>query len=85
MIHQIWSEPLSTLRYPELVRIQNGWRSSGYRYHFYTPASARKFVDLHYPDRFLRAYDSIRSFDIQSNLFRLLVLFQEGGIYANGE
>jgi hypothetical protein len=85
VIHQFWSEPLSTLRNPELVRIQNGWRSSGFRYHFYTPASARKFVDQHYPDRFLRAYDSIRSFDVQSDLFRLLVLFQEGGIYANGE
>jgi hypothetical protein len=85
VIHQIWSEPLSTLRYPELVRIQNGWRNSGFRYHFYTPASARKYVDQHYPARFLRAYDSIRSFDVQSNLFRLLVLFQEGGIYANGE
>jgi hypothetical protein len=85
VIHQFWSEPLSTLRFPELVRIQNGWRNSGFRYHFYTPASARKYVDEHYPARFLRAYDSIRSFDIQSNLFRLLVLFQEGGIYANGE
>jgi hypothetical protein len=85
VIHQFWSEPLSTLRYPELVRIQNGWRSSGFRHHLYTPASARKFVDQHYPARFLHAYDSIRSFDVQSNLFRLLVLFQEGGIYANGE
>lgn len=85
VIHQFWSEPLSTLRYPELVRIQNGWRSSGFRYHFYTPASVRTFVDKHYPARFLRAYDSIRSFDVQSDLFRLLVLFQEGGIYANGE
>jgi hypothetical protein len=84
VIHQFWSEPLSTLRCPELVRIQNGWRSSGFRYHFYTPASARTFVEQHYPARFLRAYDSIRSFDVQSDLFRLLVLFQEGGIYANG-
>lgn len=85
VIHQVWSQPLSTLDYPELVRIQNGWRNSGFRYQFYTAESSRSYVERHYPPRFLQAYDSIQNFDIQMDVFRLLVLFREGGLFSNGE
>jgi hypothetical protein len=83
VIHQFWTEPVTTLDHPELVRMQNSWRSSGFRYQFYAPVSARAYIQANYPARFLQSFDSIQSFDIQSNLFRLLVLFKEGGIYAN--
>jgi hypothetical protein len=82
------SPSLDLLQYPELVRIQNGWRAAGYSYRYYTPKSARAFVQQHYPNRFLHVYDALQQqsseFD-QQHFFRLLVLFQQGGIVANGE
>jgi hypothetical protein len=78
---------LDLLQYPELVRIQNGWRAAGYSYRYYTAKSARALVQRQYPSRFLHVYDALIQSSLfdQLHFFRLLVLFQQGGIVANGE
>jgi mannosyltransferase OCH1-like enzyme len=43
----------------------------------------RNYIEKHYPDRFLEAYDALIIGAFRADLFRLLVLFREGGIYAD--
>jgi hypothetical protein len=83
IIHQTWFEELTPERYPHLQRLQNSWKASGWDYRFYTDATARVFIQENYPDRFVEAYDAILAGAFKADLFRLLVLLKEGGIYAD--
>jgi hypothetical protein len=83
IIHQEFREPVLALQYPELHRMQNSWRASGWEYRFYTPSRAKAFVERHFPNIVSGAYDALAVAELQSHLFRLLVLFVEGGVYAN--
>ena len=59
IIHQTWVNDMDTLRFPELVRLQNSWRQqSGFEFRFYNDTEARDYVESNYPKRFLEAYDS---------------------------
>lgn len=59
IVHQTWFEELSSDRYPELVRLQNSWKRSGWEYRFYTDETARKFIVDNFPDRFADAFDAL--------------------------
>jgi mannosyltransferase OCH1-like enzyme len=59
IIHQTWFEEPTALRYPQLVRLQNSWRASGWEYRFYTDDIAREYVLSNYPSRFLDAFDAL--------------------------
>jgi hypothetical protein len=59
IIHQTWFEELSSDRYPELVRLQNSWKRSGWEYRFYNDEAARKFIVDNFPDRFADAFDAL--------------------------
>jgi hypothetical protein len=59
IIHQTWFEKLSHDRYPQLVRLQNSWRNSGWDYRFYTDETARRYIVANYPSRFVDAFDSL--------------------------
>lgn len=83
IIHQTWFEELTTARYPHLTRLQNSWKASGWDYRFYTDATARAYLCDHYPTRFVDAYDSLIPGAFRADLFRLLVLLREGGVYAD--
>jgi hypothetical protein len=83
IIHQTWFEELTPDRYPHLQRLQNSWKASGWDYRFYTDATARVYIQEHYPDRFVEAYDAILPGAFKADLFRLCVLLKEGGIYAD--
>ena len=83
IIHQTWWEDLTADRYPHLQRLQNSWKASGWDYRFYTDSSARSYIQEHFPDRFVQAYDAIVPGAFKADLFRLLVLLREGGIYAD--
>ena len=59
IIHQTWMEDVDSLRFPELVRLQNSWRQqSEFEFRFYNDTEARHYVATNYPERFLEAYDS---------------------------
>jgi hypothetical protein len=83
IIHQTWFEELTPERYPHLQRLQNSWKAAGWDYRFYTDAAARVYIQEHYPDRFVEAYDTILPGAFKADLFRLFVLLREGGIYAD--
>jgi hypothetical protein len=58
IIHQTWSVDLSSDKIPELARLQNSWRASGFDYRFYNDTAARLYVKRNFPSRFLDSYDS---------------------------
>jgi hypothetical protein len=59
IIHQTWFEEIAPDRYPELVRLQNSWRRSGWEYRFYTDELARNFIVENFPSRFVDAFDAL--------------------------
>jgi mannosyltransferase OCH1-like enzyme len=59
IIHQTWFEDITLESYPQLYRLQNTWRASGWEYRFYTDDSARKYIQDNYPPRFVTIFDSI--------------------------
>jgi Glycosyltransferase sugar-binding region containing DXD motif len=83
IIHQTYFEALAPSRYPHLQRLQNSWKASGWDYRFYSDADCHEYIQMNYPDRFSEAYSSILPGAFKADFFRLLVLFKEGGIYAD--
>ena len=83
VIHQTWFEDISPMLYPNLVRLQNSWKNSGWRYKFYTDESARQYIVDHFPVHFLEAYDSLIPGAYKADLFRYMLLMNEGGVYAD--
>lgn len=72
------------MEFPELARMQNTWRSvTGYEYHFYTPKQEIIFIKEHYPTIVMKTYDAIVGSQRRRDLFKLLVLYKLGGIFAN--
>jgi hypothetical protein len=84
VLHQAWVEPIRTLYNPELARLQTAWKCSGAQYHFYTPETARRYVTKHFPAAVSETYQGLEPAESQLSFFRLLVLFREGGVFANG-
>jgi hypothetical protein len=63
--------------------MQQSWMTSGWDYRFYTDDMCRTYIGLNYPKRFLESYDAIVPGAFKADLFRLLVLFKDGGIYSD--
>jgi hypothetical protein len=59
IIHQTWYDEPTVDRYPQIARLQNSWKNTGWEYRFYTDNAARDFITSNYPSRFLDAFDSI--------------------------
>ena len=83
IIHQTWFEELTPDKYPQLVRLQNSWKSSGWDYRFYTDSDVEAYIQKNFPTRFLRAYQGLTPGAYKADFFRYLVLMRDGGIYAD--
>ena len=83
IVHQTWFEDLSAERYPHLHRLQQGWKASGWDYRFYNDTTALEFILEHYPSFVVDAYESILPGAFKADLFRLLLLLHQGGVYAD--
>jgi hypothetical protein len=83
IIHQTWFEEINPLRYPELYRLHNSWKYSGWEYRFYNETETRAYIKEGFPDRFLEAYDALIPGAFKADLFRYLVLLRDGGVYAD--
>ena len=83
IIHQTWSEEINPMKYPQLFRLQNSWKASGWSYRFYSDDDARSYIMDNFPPQFLEAYDSIIPGAYKADLFRYLVLMKDGGVYAD--
>jgi hypothetical protein len=83
IIHQTWFEDINLDRYPQLVRIQNSWKQTGWEYRLYTDETARQYIVDHFPAVFTEAFDTILPGAYKADLFRYLVLMKEGGVYSD--
>jgi hypothetical protein len=83
IIHQTWFEDLSPEMYPQITRMQNSWKNTGWEYRFYTDSTARDYIQKNYPSRFLDAFDSLIPGAYKADLFRYLVLMKDGGVYSD--
>jgi len=83
IIHQTYFEEITAERHPQLFRLQNTWRNSGWEYRFYDDDAARGYVEANYPGRFVSAFDSLLHGAYKADFFRYLVLYKEGGVYAD--
>jgi mannosyltransferase OCH1-like enzyme len=55
-----------------------------YEYLFYDEQDRRDFITQHFP-QYMKHYDSIIPGAYKADLFRLLVLYQEGGVYLDSK
>ena len=83
IIHQTWFEDITIESYPQLYRLQNTWRASGWEYRFYTDSTARQYIQDNYPLRFVAVFDSLVPGAYKADFFRYLVLYKDGGIYVD--
>jgi hypothetical protein len=83
IIHQTWYEEINPMKYPQLFRLQNSWKASGWSYRFYSDDDARSYIVDNFPPQFVEAYDSLIPGAYKADLFRYLVLMKDGGVYAD--
>jgi hypothetical protein len=83
VIHQTWFEEVNLDRYPQMARVQNSWKQSGWEYRLYTDTSARQYIVDNFPPIFADAFDVLLPGAYKADFFRYLVLMKEGGIYAD--
>jgi hypothetical protein len=83
IIHQTWREHITPSNYPNLHRITNMWKTSGWSYRFYTDDSSRQYIVDHFPRHFVEAYDALIPAAYKADLFRYMLLMKDGGIYAD--
>jgi hypothetical protein len=83
IIHQTYFEDITKEKFPQLFRLQNTWKASGWEYRFYSDDTARNYIRTHYPERFVSVFDTLLPGAYKADFFRYLVLFREGGIYAD--
>lgn len=75
---QTWFEPVSAEKYPNMARLIESWKRSGWEYHFWDDDSAAEFLSLHFPPEVREAYDSILPGAFKADLFRYCVLLIQG-------
>jgi len=83
IIHQTYFDEITPTMYPQLYRLQNSWRASGWEYRFYNDEMARDYIRSNYPSRFLVVFDSLLPGAYKADFFRCLILYKEGGLYAD--
>lgn len=83
IIHQTWFEPVDKDKYPNMSRLIESWKRSGWEYHFYDDAASAQFLSAHFPPQIREAYDAITPGAFKADLFRYCVLLIRGGVYAD--
>ena len=83
IIHQTWFEPVSKDKYPNMSRLIESFRQSGWEYEFYDDDQAAQFLSAHFPPQVREAYDAIIPGAFKADLFRYCVLLIRGGVYAD--
>lgn len=82
-IIQYWDKPVPP---PDVARMIESWRQiRGYSHRLFSHDEARRYLDLHFGRRVLRAYDGATHVAGKADLFRLAWLYQRGGIYADAD
>ena len=83
IVHQTWFEDVSQEKYPNMSRLIESFKQSGWNYKFYTDDEAGNFLSTHFPPEVRQAYDALRPGAFKADLFRYCVLLIHGGVYAD--
>lgn len=83
IIHQTYFEPITKDKYPNMSRLIESFRKSGWEYNFYDDEMAARFLQTHFPPQVKEAYDAILPGAFKADLFRYCVLLIRGGVYAD--
>lgn len=83
VIHQTWFEELNEESYPNMSRLVESFKRSGWEYRFYTDDDAIAFLRRHFPRPVLEAYQTLVPGAFKADLFRYCVLLIVGGVYAD--
>jgi len=83
IVHQTWFEDVSKEKYPNMSRLTESFKQSGWEYKFYTDDVAREILKTHFPKEVLEAYDALKPGAFKADLFRYCVLLIYGGVYAD--
>jgi len=59
IIHQTWFEEVTKEKYPNMSRLIESWKRSGFEYRFYSDEAASEYLSLHFPPEVREAYDAI--------------------------
>jgi hypothetical protein len=83
IVHQTWFEPLTPEKYPNMSRLVESFKRSGWEYRFYADDDAAAFLKKHFPPAVLEAYEALIPGAFKADLFRYCVLLIMGGVYAD--
>lgn len=83
IIHQTYFEELSKTKYPNMSRLVESFKRSGWDYRFYSDEDAQNFLSTHFPAEVREAYDALRPGAFKADLFRYCALLIHGGVYAD--
>lgn len=83
IIHQTWYEDLTEEDYPNMSRLVESFKKSGWEYKFYSDDDAKAFLATHFPPEILEAYNSLIPGAFKADLFRYCALLIHGGVYAD--
>ena len=83
IIHQTYFEELTLDKYPNMSRMIESFKQSGWEYRFYSDEEAQNFLSTHFPPEVREAYDTLRPGAFKADLFRYCALLIHGGVYAD--
>lgn len=83
IIHQTWFEPVTPEKYPNMSRLIESWKRSGWEYRFYDDDASAQFLSTHFPPEVREAFDAVLPGAFKADLFRYCVLLINGGVYAD--
>jgi len=83
IIHQTYFEEVTTEKYPNMSRLIESFKQSGWHYKFYTDEMSLNFLSTHFPPEVREAYETLRPGAFKADLFRYCVLLIHGGVYAD--
>jgi Glycosyltransferase sugar-binding region containing DXD motif len=83
IIHQTWFEYLDPTSYPNMSRLIESFKQSGWDYRFYTDDDIIDFLTIHFPSFVVDAYNTLIPGAFKADLFRYCVLLIYGGVYAD--
>jgi len=61
IVHQTWFEDISAEKYPNMSRLIESWKQSGWEYRFYDDDAAADFLSTHFPPEVREAYDGTKN------------------------
>jgi hypothetical protein len=83
VVHQTWFETLNPDKYPNMSRLVESFKRSGWEYRFYSDSDAANFLSTHFSGEVREAYDALKPGAFKADLFRYCVLLIHGGVYAD--